>query len=258
VPLKKLALRALLVTAVATIACGGASTSPSASPSPVAFATRQSARFTFRYTAIDAPSIAQTAATVENEHDRITADLGVTQMPTVVVTLYPDLDARRQAVSPIVGPLPSFASGLVTGVDAVHIISPNSTAAGSYSAAVTNIVHEFAHCVSLRLNPAFANNPRWWWESVALFEAGQFTDPRTLPYFTVGPLPSFQQLNAFDNTIVYSVGAMLGRFVVNTRGWDAFRALVRTNGDLDRVLGTNEQAFLAEWAAFVRAAPLVQ
>ena len=237
------------------VACGGPPASPAApsagSPS-TQFLTYQSARLTFRYTSLDSPTIAQTAAALEAEYDRVTADLGVTQMPKVVITLYPNIETLGQAVAPVVGALPSFAKGLVTGVDAVHILSPNLTATWAYADAVVNIVHEFAHCVSLRLNPTFANNPRWLWESVALFEAGQYTDFKSLPYFRAGPLPSIAQLNAFDNTVVYDVGATFGLFVVDTRGWDAFRSLIRANGDVVRVLGASESAFLNEWASFVR------
>ena len=237
--------------------CGGgqgspAPTAPTSSPAAAQFSTHQSTRFTFRYTAIDSATVAQTAAAVEEEYDRILDDLGVTQMPMVVVTLYPDLEAMRRAVAPVVGTLPSFATALVTGVDAVHSLSPNLAATWSYRDAVTALVHEFAHCVSLRLNPTFANSPRWLWESVALLEALQYNSARTFPIVSAGPLPSLTQLNSLDNTAVYDVGAWLGHFIAETRGWETYRALIRANGDLGRVLSTNEAAFLSEWAAFVR------
>src|SRR6185436_13502847 len=113
--------------------------------------------------------------------------------------------------------------------------------------------HEFAHCVSMRLNPTIPNNPRWLWESVALFEALQYDDARTRPLVTTGPVPSLTQLSSFDNTTVYGVGAWLGLFIVDTKGRDTYRALIRANGDLGRVLGMTETAFLEEWATYVRA-----
>ena len=36
-------------------------------------------------------------------------------------------------------------------------------------------VHEFAHAVSLALDPSFSNNPRWFWEAVAVYEAREVT-----------------------------------------------------------------------------------
>jgi hypothetical protein len=204
---------------------------------------------------MDSATIARTAAALESEVDRIVLDIGVSAMPQVTVTLYPSGEALRQGVGNQAGPIPSFATGLVTGPTAIHVISPNLAATWSYADGVTAIVHEFAHCASLVANPSFANNPRWLWESVALFEAGQVTDPRTLPYFASGGIPpSLAQLNGFDNTIVYGVGATLGRFIVETHGWEAYRLLIRTNGDVGRVLSTTEPTFIADWRAFVREA----
>jgi len=244
----------MLALGLACLAAASGSSGPPTSPSPsTSFSTYQSAHLTFRYTAMDAASVVQTAATVEAEFTRITDDLGVTEMPRVVVTLYPNIDALRQAVTPLVGSIPSFASGLVTGVDAVHILSPNLASAWPYRDGVTNIVHEFAHCVSIRLNPSIPNNPRWLWESVALFEALQYDEARTRPIVTAGPLPTLAQLSSFDNTAVYGVGASLAHFIVETRGWETYRAFIRANGDLARVLNTTEAAFLDDWAAFVRA-----
>jgi hypothetical protein len=210
-----------LVAACLLAGCGGqTSASPVAStstPPATQFMTFQSAHFTVRHTSLDASTVAQTAARLEAEYARILEDLSVTQMPNVMVTLYPNIEALRQAVSPIVGALPSFATALVTGVDAVHSLSPNLAATWSYTNGVT-----------------------------------AYDDAQTLPYVTAGPLPSFAQLNAFDNTVVYGVGAWMGRFIEETRGWDTYRALIRSNGDVARVLGTTEAGFLNEWAAFVR------
>ena len=46
------------------------------------------------------------------------------------------------------------------------------------SGMVSHLVHEFAHCVSLQVNPRIANNPRWLWESVAIYESRQSVDLR--------------------------------------------------------------------------------
>ncbi len=232
-------------------ACSGGQ-SPGAPSTGTSYTTFQSAHFTFRYTPIDAATIAQTAAAVEAEFARITEDIGVTQMPTISITLYTTTEALRDAVSPIVGPLPSFAKGLVTGPQDVHILSPNLRSVWAYPDGVTNIVHEFAHCVSLRLNPGLGNNPRWLWESVALFEASQYDDASARPYANGTPPPSLATLSGFDNTLVYGVGAWLGLFIKETRGWPTYRALISANGDLARVLGISEAAFLTEWTAFLR------
>ena len=119
-------------------------------------------------------------------------------------------------MAPLVGTVPAFASGLVTGPGDIHVLSPNLASAWSYANGVTAIVHEFAHCASLRVNPSIANNPRWLWESVALYEAGQIRDPRTLPYLTGHRPPALADLNRIENTAIYEVGGLIGEFIVET------------------------------------------
>ena len=124
---------------------------------------------------------------------------------------------------PIVGALPTFASGLGTGPDSIHILSPNLTGQWTYATAVTALVHEFAHCVSLTLNPSFGNRPRWLWESVALYEAGQRTDVRSLPLVAANRPPSIAELNALDNLLIYDVGHSLADFIVTALGQQSLR-----------------------------------
>jgi hypothetical protein len=234
------------IVAALLSACSGRESSPTApSGSAPQFATHTSSLLTFRYTALDGSTIVQTAAAIEREHARVTADLGVSDLPRVVVTLYPDHASLRAAVTPLVGTIPAFASGLVTGVDAIHIVSPNLTSAWPYVTGVASIVHELAHCVSMRVNPTIANNPRWLWESVALYEAGQYGDRRAARAFS--GTPTLALLNDIDNTHVYEVGGSIGQFIVQTWGRDALVALLRTNGNLGAVIGLTDAEFIARW-----------
>jgi hypothetical protein len=245
----------VLLLAGSATACGGGSppdgpTTPSGPP--IAFETHPSANFTFRYTAMDAATVAETAARVEAQHARIARDLGVASMGRVTVTLYPDQAALRAGVAPIVGTIPSFATGLVTGPYDVHVVSPNAVP-GGYDVGITTIVHEFAHCVTLVVNPGFANNPRWLWESVALYEAGQIVDPRGLAYMTSLQPPTLAQLSQIADTRIYDVGALIGAFIVETWDGDALPRLVRANGDVASVLGIDEATFVSRWMAYGRA-----
>jgi hypothetical protein len=242
-----------LLLAVLVPSCGGGSPPGPTPTTPFAvFETHQSANFTFRYTPMDAATVAQTAARVEAERARIIQDLGVSGMSRVTVTLYPDQASLRAGVAPIVGTIPSFATGLVTGPYAVHIVSPNAQP-GAYDRAVVDIVHEFAHCVSLVANPGFANNPRWLWETVALYEAGQLVDPRRLSYMTSLQPPTLAQLSQIADVRIYDVGALIGAFVVETWGRDALARLVRANGDVAAVLGVDEATFVSRWMTYARS-----
>jgi hypothetical protein len=48
------------------------------------------------------------------------------------------------------------ASGYITGISELRLLA--------VAALNTNVVHEFAHAVSLAVNPQFGTNPRWFWE----------------------------------------------------------------------------------------------
>ena len=117
---------------------------------------------------------------------------------------------------------------------------------------VSNLVHEFAHCVSMHVNPRIPNNPHWLWESVAIYEAGQSVDPRTLAYMAAGTPPAFSTLNHSDNTLVYDVGYTIGEFIVSRGGRAALDQLVANNGDVGATFGTNQASFEQAWFEFVR------
>jgi hypothetical protein len=231
--------------------CGGGTPTLPPTPSPAAFATHSSAHFTFRYAPLDAASVAATAASVEAHHARILGDLGLAEMPPVMVTLYPDRESFRAAVVPLIGNVPAFASGLVTGPGDIHVLSPNLASAWSYANGVVAVVHEFAHCASMRVNPDIANNPRWLWETVALYEAGQIVDPRTLPYMAAHRPPALADLDRIENTAIYEVGGLIGQFIVETRGRAALRELVRTGGALPAVLGVDQTVFVSQWMEYL-------
>jgi hypothetical protein len=120
---------------------------------------------------------------------------------------------------------------------------------------VRNATHEMAHAISLRANPAFANRPRWLWESVALFENDELVDPRSIPYLVQGRFPTLTELDADPNASrqVYEVGYLIGEFVVARAGRAGLLRLVRANGDVTSVGFSSPAAFESEWATFVRA-----
>jgi hypothetical protein len=247
----RLSVLILTIWTGASIACGNEST-PTGPSDSLLFSIFATSRVTFRYTALDAANIQSTAAALDVHHRRITADLGVQQMPPVTVTLYPNRESLRAAVGPLLGSIPTFANGLVTGPDAIHIVSPSLSSEWAYQTGITGIVHEFAHCVTLRVSPALPANARWLWESVALFEARQFVDPRTVPSLADGQPPPLRQLNALDDRTVYDVGGLLGEFIVDTWGRDTLISLVRADGNILEILGIAESEFLARWMTYLR------
>jgi len=114
------------------------------------------------------------------------------------------------------------------------------------------MVHEFTHCVSLNIKSNFGNNPRWYWESVALFEAGQFVHPGQLPYMVNHTPPSLSQLNNFNNSQIYEVGYLLAEYIVENWDRQHFKDMIISNGNIPLTLGVSVTDFQTNWFNFVR------
>lgn len=243
-------LRGLLVVfAVLTpAACGGSAVAPA----PVGGGTFTSSHFAFRYTALDGANISDVAASLEREYARILTDLEIDAMPTVNVTFYTDHAVLEAATRATAGVVPAWSAGLITSPTEIHLMSPNSPAWGPYGRMLSNLVHEFAHCVSMRVNPRIPNNPRWLWESVAIYESGQSVDLRGLSYMTALQPPSFASMTALDNTRVYDVGYSIAEFVVGRWGRRGLVDLLVANGDTSAALKLRQEQFEQDWFAFTR------
>ncbi|HET9318083.1 MAG TPA: hypothetical protein VFQ51_20990 [Vicinamibacteria bacterium] len=183
---------------------------------------------------------------LEAERARILSDLGVADVPQVRVRIWQDQAAWNAELTRYFGR--SFTTaGYITGPGEMRLLALDGVA--------VNATHEFAHIVTLSVNPGFANNPRWLWEATALYANRELVDPRTLAYMTSGRPPTLQTLNSdvSANTQVYEVGYTLAEFVVATYGRDALLRLIRANGDLAAVLGLTAADFERDWYAFVEA-----
>jgi hypothetical protein len=239
--------RTLIVILLGAAACVA---EPPTQPSPV-WRQHAGANFIFNYTGSDAAGIDALARESDARAPAVVAHLGAAGMAQVRVFLYPTHAELANAVRPIVGEIPSWATGLATSAREIHLQSTGVSNADQARAAATLVTHEFAHCVTLHVNAASGNNPRWLWETVALFEAGQARDPRTVQALSSGP-PALSTLNGFDSTLIYDIGHSLGAFIVERAGADALRRLILSSGDTQSVLGMSPDAMLQAWHASVR------
>ena len=182
---------------------------------------------------------------LELDYARILNDLGVSNHPIVTVRIWQDADAYYNELTRFFGTR-IRATGYITGPVELRLLAGGNL--------TTNVVHEFAHAVSLSVNPRFANNPRWLWESVALYENREFVHPNLIESMSRGNFPTLQQLNADANTDtpIYQMGYLLGEFIVSRYGHVALIRLVQTNADLQSVLGVSTAEFEAAWQSFVR------
>jgi hypothetical protein len=238
-----------LVTALGLVlACGGAGpatpSTPAAAQPTLAFTT---AHFRVLTDRADQVVLREIADALEASYGRVTADLRTGDVAVVDVWVWQDQAAYYADMRRSLGQVYQGAAGWVRGAHAISILVVSNTP--------LHAVHEFAHVVSLAVNPTFANNPRWLWETVALFQNKQFVAPSSLDYLRTGRLPTLADLNAdyADNRQIYEVGYVLGEFIVSTWGMDGLLDLIRANGAVERVLQISPTAFEERWHAWLRA-----
>ena len=184
---------------------------------------------------------------LENNYIRITRDLKVKNMPKVTVKIWSDYNNFMKAMEDDIGIRYLGATGYVYGMHELRIFYNGQVAVAA--------VHEFAHLVSIRVNSSIANNPRWLWEAVALYENNEFFDPRTLSYMVNGDYPTLEELNVdynSGNNYIYSVGYLLIEYVANTWGMDNVIGLIENNGNIPGLLGITIQEFEYGWYEFVK------
>jgi hypothetical protein len=114
--------------------------------------------------------------------------------------------------------------------------------------------HEFVHCLSMRLNSRFPNNPRWLWESFAMYESNENYDPATLSYLKAANYPSLNELDTdfnVGNYKIYQVGFLIGEFIITKWGRSKLIELVKSLGDISKVLNISTTKFEMSWKQFV-------
>jgi hypothetical protein len=230
----------------ACLGCSPASPSSASNSSEVLTLRVQSAHFDIFAGAAADSQLQNVADRLDGERGRVLADLQLSDIPRVTVRIWSDSTTFYQAMEQFLGTRYSGATGYVAGSAEIRLL--DNPQLGS------NAVHEFCHVASLRVNPAIGNNPRWLWETVALYENREFVQPTSLAYLQSGAYPSLAQLNADANggRQVYELGFLLGEFIVSTWGRDTLVRLIQANGDLRTVVGLDDGAFMQRWYDFVR------
>ena len=208
----------------------------------------ESEHFQFFFDGLSDAPLRPIAEALEDNYDRIVSDLGIDSMPVVRVKVWRYREGFYGEMERLLGVRYPGADGYVYGGEELHVRLVDD--------APIKAVHELAHVVSLNLNPTFANDPRWLWEAVAIYEAGQFVHPSGLGYMARGDYPSIQELNSGFGTggnKIYSVGYVLAEYIVEGWGMDALRELITANGDVSAVLGVSVDEFQQGWHGWVEA-----
>jgi len=192
--------------------------------------------------------VAHIRTALTDNRPTVLAALGLVQMPTVTVQVWHDETRYQDAMEATLGMRAPGSRGYVTGASEIRLLRHQQLSAQREA------VHEFVHAATLTLNPDFGNNPRWFWEAVAIYLAEESVDPRTVEQFRGGQCPSLATLNSpFDRGgSIYSSGYLLGEFIDTNWGASSLPALVSSNGNIEAELGITETEFETRWCTFVQ------
>lgn len=207
--------------------------------------------FKIFYTSIDDKNIKEIADSLETNYIRIITSLQSQELRIINIHFYADTINYREGVKPWARNLPSWSTGSTLGDSVIHIISPDAPKQ-DYQAMIKSTIHEFAHCVSRNINNTIANNPRWLWESVAIYESNQTSDPRQLPYLVNQKPPTLTELNDWSNANIYDVGYFISQYLVESKGNAVLNSLIKNNGNIKQTLNMDEREFTKQWFEFVK------
>ena len=207
--------------------------------------------FEIFYTELDDKNIKEIADSLEANYSRIVTHLQSEKLPVVKINFYSNITSLQIAVQSIEPNLPIWAIGLATSVSQIHLLSPNHPKQ-DFRTMIHNTIHEFAHCVSYNINSNIANNPRWLWEAVAIYESNHYPEPQKISYLVNQNPPSLNELNQFTNTYIYEVGFFIAEFIVETKGNIGLNELIKNNGDLKKTMNLNEEEFTKQWFLYVK------
>jgi hypothetical protein len=240
------AMLAPILIVGATARCGGSLTAPTAVGSETLELRLATQHFRVFAGQISASTVQSAADALERHYGRVLNDLNVESIGPITVRIWQDEATYYAALDRYFG-VHYQANGYITGKDELRVLA--------VAQLEVNVVHEFCHAVSLSVSSTFANNPRWLWETVALYENGELVPPRTLAYMVRGAYPSLADLNADPNASrqIYELGYVIGEFIVARWGRGGLLDLIRAGGDVNAVFGMTATTFETEMYAWIRA-----
>jgi hypothetical protein len=183
---------------------------------------------------------------MNQDYDRILNHLDVKSMPRVKVEIWNDETHFQNDMYKDIGMNYPGTYGYVYSKTCIRLLNRGDLA--------QNTIHEFSHLVSLYVNSNFANNPRWFWEAVAIYEAGEFIHPKNISYLAAGNFPSIEELNSdfnSGNRKIYEIGYILSEYILEN--WDRARfiQMIKQNANLQAVLNVTTDEFESGWKSFV-------
>jgi hypothetical protein len=200
---------------------------------------------------------------LEDNYNTVGNDLGTQPANPIEVNIYSSRIKYAMATGNWT------ASGNIEGISKLHFMQQ----AWDEKDIAKIAIHEFAHTVTLKLlidhehkpldskkfDEKFSKFPTWLWEGISVYEAHQFVDPQTLPFFQNDHFPALKELN--DRSMgqkIYKVGYVLIEYILEKYGYEKFLELITNYGNIPAVLKINENEFMTNWYEFVKTRYLLK
>lgn len=214
--------------------------------------------FTFLFSSnIDTLKIIELSEALESNYQRIGNDLKTTPSTNIEINIYAQRWRYIKATKNWGG------SGNIEGISKLHFVEQAWGETDSKKVAI----HEFAHTVTLKLlldqepqplnskdfDKQFSTFPTWLWEGISVYEAQQFVDPKTLPYFNNGQYPNIAELNnRLQGGKIYTCGFTIIEYIISKYGQTGFINLIENYGNLKAEFNVTDEQFCKEWYEFVK------
>lgn len=190
---------------------------------------------------------------LENSYSRICETYLVKFNKKLNVDIYTNQQELVEVLSPYINPEQlSFCVGIALDSGNIMMISPNNPGPNhSYEDIIDVAVHEFVHCVTLKLlgqvEPII---PDWLWEGIAVYESGQLkTSPPISWLIEQEPVPTIFQLeeNFYSRNYCYDYSGLLVKYLVDKYGYEKLLKFIKNSQNFEVVFGLNKDQLSENW-----------
>lgn len=180
---------------------------------------------------------------LKKNYIKVINQLGVENCPQITVTVYASIKDFHNAAH--IKEKSNQIIGKSTSSTAFMMVSPIAeNLLHSYEEMTQQVpVHEFTHCVIKNMK-TYKSIPSWLTESISLYEANQLRVPNELP-------TSMNDIYNYTYNI-YSIGYLLVDYIIDIYGTDKLIALVHSGGNMENILGMEDEEILVEWSNFIK------